>query len=90
MKRHFEIHEEDTDSKDSERLTCLPQGRQIRLAAMQAHSEVSIRDRVDEAVRARYRIKTDFRPDDVVNVWRISKSAKKGKWVGPGACIGIH
>ena len=30
----------------------MDEGRQIRLAAMQAHSEVSIRDRVDEAVRA--------------------------------------
>ena len=64
--------------------------RQIRLAAMKAHSEVSIRDRIDEAVRARYRVKVDFRPDDVVIVWRISKPAKKGKWIGPGVCIGSH
>ena len=57
---------------------------------MQADSEVTIRDRIDEAVKATYREQTEFRPDDVVNVWEISKPSKKGKWIGPGVCIGTH
>ena len=57
----------------------MEEGRQIRLAAMQAHSEVAIRDRVDEAVRARYRAKTEFRPDHVASVWKVSKPTNKGK-----------
>ena len=32
------------------------ESREIRLAAMKAHAEVSIKDRIDEAVRARYRV----------------------------------
>ena len=58
--------------------------RQIREAAMKAHGEVSIRDRIEDAVRARPRTQTVLRADDMIMVW------KTNPWVGPGVCIGTH
>ena len=47
----------------------LEESRQIREAAMKAHAEVSIRDRVEDSFRARPRTQTVLRPDDVIMVW---------------------
>ena len=57
---------------------------------MKAHAEVSIRDRIEDSVRARPRTATTLRADDVVMVWKTTPPAKRGKWVGPGVCIGVH
>ena len=62
----------------------------MREAAMRAHAMVSIRDRIDEAVRAWPRTAVEVRADDVVMVWKKLTVAKKGKWVGPGTVIGTH
>ena len=59
------------------------ESRQIREAAMKAHAEVSIRDRIEDSVRARLRTQTVLRADDVI-------PSKRGRWVGPGVCIGTH
>ena len=42
----------------------------IREVAMNAHVEVVIRDRVEDAVRARPRVLTPLGADDVVMVWK--------------------
>eukprot|EP00959_Pyramimonas_sp_CCMP1952_P455382 9471461-Pyramimonas_sp.AAC.1 len=57
---------------------------------MKAHAEVSIRGRIEEAVRARPRVHTPFRADDVVMVWKTHPPSRRGRWVGPGVCIGSH
>ena len=57
--------------------------RQIREAAMKAHAEVSIRDRIEDSVRARPRTKTVLRDDDVIMVWKTNPPLKRGRWVGP-------
>ena len=59
------------------------ESRQIREAAMKAHAEVSVRDRIEDSVRARP-------PDDVIMVWKTNPPSKRGRWVGPGVCIGTH
>ena len=46
------------------------ESRQIREAAMKAHAEVSIRDRIKDSVRARPRTQTVLRADDVIMVWK--------------------
>ena len=66
------------------------ESRQIREAAMKAHAEVSIRDRIEGAVRARPRTQTVLRADDVIMVWKTNPPSKRGRWVGPGVCIGTH
>ena len=66
------------------------ESRQIREAAMKAHAEVSIRDRIKESVRARPRTQTILRADDVIMVWKTNPPSKRGRWVGPGVCIGTH
>jgi transposase InsO family protein len=66
------------------------ESRRIREAALKAHAEVSIRGRVEDAVRARPRVQTPLRADDVVMVWKTQPPSKRGKWVGPGVCIGSH
>ena len=67
------------------------EGRLIREAACKAHASVSIRDRFDEAVQARWRKPAEaFKPDDVIMVWRIPNPTKGGKWVGPGVVIQNH
>ena len=53
-------------------MTLLEESRQIREAAMKAHAEVSIRDRIEDAVRARPRTQTDLRSDDVIMVWKTN------------------
>ena len=67
------------------------QAREIRKAAMQAHALVSVRDRVDHAVRARHRRPAEIKPHDLVMVWKVHNPSisKRGKWVGPGTCIGV-
>ena len=60
------------------------ESRQIREAAMKAHAEVSIRDRIEDSVRARPRTQTVWRADDV------NPPSKRGRWVGPGVWIGTH
>eukprot|EP00969_Alexandrium_andersonii_P142059 6280247-Alexandrium_andersonii.AAC.1 len=62
----------------------------IREAAAQAHAIVAIRDRVDESVRARSRTTVELRMDDPVMVWKTTPPSKRGKWVGPGVCVGRH
>ena len=62
----------------------------IREAAMKAHAEVSIRDRIEDSVRARPRTQTVLRADDVIMVWKTNPPSKRGLWVGPGVCIGTH
>ena len=57
------------------------EARQIREAACKAHASVSIRDRFDEAVQARWRRPTEsFKPDDVIILWRQPNPIKGGKW----------
>ena len=48
------------------------ESRQIREAAMKAHAEVSIRDRIEDAVRARPRTQTVLRADDVIMMWKTN------------------
>ena len=66
------------------------ESRQIREAAMKAHAEVYIRDRIEDSVRARPRTQTVLRADDVIMVWKTNPPSKRGPWVGPGVCIGTH
>ena len=66
------------------------ESRQIREAAMKAHAEVSIRDGIEDSVRARSRTQTVLRADDVIMVWKTNPPSKRGRWVGPGVCIGTH
>ena len=66
------------------------ESRQIREAAMKAHAEVSICDRIEDSVRARPRTQTVLRADDVIMVWKTNTPSKRGRWVGPGVCIGTH
>ena len=66
------------------------ESRQIREDAMKAHAEVSIRDRIEDSVRARPRTQTVLRADDVIKVWKTNPPSKRGRWVGPGVCIGTH
>ena len=70
--------------------TSFEESRQIREAAMKTHAEVSIRDRIEDAVRARPRTQTVLRADDVIMVWKTNPPSKRGRWVGPGVCIGTH
>ena len=70
--------------------TSFEESRQIGEAEMKAHAEVSIRDRVEDAVRARPRTQTVLRADDVIMVRKTNPPSKRGRWVGPGVCIGTH
>ena len=70
--------------------TSFEKSRQIRETAMKAHAEVSIRARIEGAVRARPRIQTVLRADDVIMLWMTNPPSKRGRWVGPGVCIGTH
>ena len=70
--------------------TSFEESRQIREPAMKAHAEVSIRDRMEGAVRARPRTQTVLRADGVIMVWKTNPPSKRGRWVGPGVCIGTH
>ena len=70
--------------------TSFEESRQIREAATKAHAEVSIRDRIEDAVRARPRTQTVLGADDVIMVWKTNPPSKRGRWVGPGVCIGTH
>ena len=45
---------------------------------MKAHAEVSIRDRVEDSVRARPRTQTVLRADDVIMVWKTNPPSKRG------------
>ena len=62
------------------------ESRQIREAAMKAHAEVSIRDRIEDSVRARPRTLRAM----TIMVWKTNPPSKRGRWVGPGVCIGTH
>ena len=66
------------------------ESRQMREGAMKAHAEVSIRDCIDDAVRARPRTQTVLRADEVIMVWKMNPPSKCGWWVGPGVCTGTH
>ena len=70
--------------------TSFEESRLIREAAKRAHAEVSIPDRIEGAVRARPRTQTVLRADDVIMVWKTNPPSKRGRWVGPGVCIGTH
>ena len=50
------------------------ESRQIREAAMKAHAEVSIRDRIEDSVRARPRTQAVLRADDVIMVWKLKRA----------------
>ena len=54
------------------------ESRQIREAAMKAHAEVSICDRIDDSVRARPRTQTVLRAVDVIMVWKTNPPLKRG------------
>ena len=60
------------------------------LAATDASFEESRPDRIEDSVRARPRTQTILRADDVVMVWKTNLPPKRGRWVGPGVCIGTH
>ena len=54
---------------------------QIREAAMKAHAEVSIRDRIEDSVRARPRTQTVLPADDVIMVWKTNpRRSVAGGW----------
>ena len=36
------------------------------------------------------RTQTVLRADDVIMVWKTNPPSKRGRWVGPGVCIGTH
>ena len=59
---------------------------------MKAHAEVSVRDCIEDSVRARTWTQTILilRADDVIMVWKTNPPSKRGWWVGPGVCIGTH
>ena len=57
------------------------ESRQIREAAMKAHAEVSIRDRIEDSVRARPRTQIVLRVDDVIMVWKTNPPSKRVRWV---------
>ena len=61
--------------------TSFEESRQIREAAMKAHAEVSIRVRIEGAVRARPRTQTVLRADDVIMVWKTNPPSKRGRWI---------
>ena len=63
---------------------------QIREAATTAHAEVSIRDRIEDSVRARPRTQTVLPADDVITVWKTNPPSKRGQRVGRGVCIGTQ
>ena len=52
------------------------ESRQIREAAMKAHAEVSILDRIEDSVRARPRTQTVLRADDVIMVRKTNPPSK--------------
>ena len=56
----------------------------------ESSAEVSIRDRIEDSVRARPRTQTVLRADDVIMVWKTNPTPKRGRWVGPGVCNGTH
>ena len=62
------------------------------LAATDASFEESrqIREAAKDSVRARPRTQTVLRADDVIMVWKTNPPSKRGRWVGPGVCIGTH
>ena len=73
------------------------ESRQIREAAMKAHAEVSIRDRIEDSVRSRPRTKTVLRAVNVIMVWKTYPPSKRGRWDGRGVrwdasrqCMGGH
>ena len=66
------------------------ESRQIREAVMKVHAKVSVRDRIEDSVRARPRTQTVFWADNVIVVWKTNPPSKRGQWVGPGVCIGTH
>ena len=74
------------------------ESRQIREAAVKAHAEVSIRDRVEDSVRARPRTQTVLRPDDVIMVWKNEPAIETWPvgwtrcvhWNASRQCVGQH
>ena len=70
--------------------TSFKESRQFREAAVETHAEVSVRDRIERAVRACPRTQTVLRADDVIVVWKTNPPSTRGRWVGPGVCIGTH
>ena len=74
------------------------ESRQIREAAMKAHAEVSIRDRIKDSVRARPRTQTILRADDVIMVWKTKPPSKTWPvgwtrcvhWYASRQCMGQH
>ena len=85
-----DIHAPDPIYDLAETDASFEESRQIREAAMKAYAEVSIRDRIEDSVHARPRTQTVLRADDVIMVWKTKPPSKRGRWVGPGVCIGTH
>ena len=55
------------------------EARLMREAECKAHASISIRDRFDEAVQARWRKPIEpFMPDDVIMVWRVLVPSRGG------------
>ena len=63
------------------------ESRQIREATMKAHAEVSIRDRIEDSVRARPRTQIVLRAEDIIMVWNTNPPSKRGRWVGRSCVI---
>ena len=66
------------------------ESRQIREAAMKAHAEVSIRDRIEDSVRARPRTQTVLRADDVIMVWQNKPAIETWPMGWARSMIGTH
>ena len=68
----------------------MEESRRIREAAAHGVITASYRVRIQEASRARHRIRQDFRSDDVVMVWKKPLGNKRGQWTGPGVVVAVH
>ena len=64
--------------------------RRVRESALQAYDLVTIRERVDDSIRARSRVSTPLRADDPGMVWNTKHTQKQGTWAGPVLHIGTH
>ena len=56
------------------------ESRLTREDAMEAHSEMYIRDRIESVVRAHPRTQRVLRADDVIIVWKTNPPSKRGLW----------
>ena len=55
---------------------------------MKAHAEVSIRDRIEDSVRARPRTQTVLRADDVIMVWKTNRHRNVARGLDQACALG--